>query len=92
MVGPTLFPTRETMSTRISANHANYLCFANQPDVFSMPALVREPAALAVVTAEEYENDSPMVHRKRVCFGKEVGLDESIDVRYWDTTPSVQPV
>jgi len=80
------------MATRISANHASYLRFANRADVYSMPALVREPAARAVVTAEEYEHDSPTVHRKRVCFGKEVGLDETIDVSYWDTTPSVQPV
>jgi len=90
--GLTFNPTRKTMATSISTNYANYLRFVNRPDVLSLPALVREPVARAVVTAEEYEDDSPMVQRKRVCFGKEIGLDESIDVSYWDTKPSVSPV
>jgi hypothetical protein len=92
IVGCTFSPTHKTMPTSISTNYANYLRFANRPDVLSLPALVREPVARAVVTAEEYEDESPMVQRKRVCFGKEIGLDESIDVSYWDTQPSVSPV
>jgi len=84
--------TRDTMDTIISANYSNYRRFANLADAAGMPQLVSEPDATVVVTAEEYENDSPLVCRKRVCFGKEIGLDESIDVSFWSARVGVSSV
>ena len=84
--------TRDTMDTIISANYSNYRRFANLSDIAGMPKLVTEPVAKVVVTAEEYENDSPLVSRKSVCFGKEIQLDESIDVSFWSAQVGVSSV
>ena len=80
------------MDTIISANYSNYRRFAHLPDIAGMPKLVSEPVAKVVVTAEEYENDSPMGSKKSVCFGKEIRLDESIDVSFWSARVGVSSV